>query len=1447
MAKADGSVIIDIKGNASDITSKLNGVASGAVKGLTAAFSAASAAAAAFVAESVNVGMSFDASMSRVAATMGVTTGEIQNLRDFAMEMGTTTAFSATQAADALNYMALAGYDAETSMAMLPNVLNLAAAGGIDLARASDMVTDAQSALGLSISETAAMVDKMAMASSKSNTSVAQLGEAFLTVGGTAKNLAGGTTELATALGILADNGVKGADGGTALRNIILSLTAPTDQAAEALESLGVSAFDAEGNMRPLNDTFKDLNDALSTMSQGAQTQVLNEIFNKVDLKSVNALLANSGERFDELAESIDNAAGAAERMAKTQLDNLAGDITLMKSALEGLQISVSDKITPYLRDVVQALTEVIGKAQEFIGSGGIEGIVSSISNMIPVVVAATGILASFKAGLVIQNVVHGFQQAQVAVSLLTLQIGQANLAQAALNGTLAIGETVVALLTGKMTLAALAQAAMAKAQLALNAVMSANPILLVVGAIGSLIAITTAYVMATGDAENETRDFIQSLQDSKAAYDDLVSSSQQEKGAFEGTAESLANLLGVEEKSAAQKAVITQKVNELNQALPGLGLAYDDVSDSINMTTEQLTSFAAAQANQKKYEADVQRLSELYDERAEISDRLSDAENQLSEAQEKHSQMMAASAGNMGTYDDALFMAGFSVAELQSNVEGLTAAQEQNNTEIAQLEASTNAYAEAAANAASAAGEISGEAESQIQAAESVGEAVMAMAQAYHEAYDAAYSGISQTVGLFNEVDGAAKASVESLSATLDQQISFISDYADNIAAAMEKGIDQGLVESLSDGSEQSAQILASLVTATDEQVQQINEKFAQVQEGKDKFADAVGEMVSGVDEELSGLPEDVAAAMTSAVAEMDVSGEAEAAGRATVAGLIKGIDSEIGNAEGKAAELGEKVLAAYKSAVDQHSPSREFEKAGRNDVLGLINGANGNTTALEKAYGNVGKTAVHAVAQGILNASEAVEKATNEMGERVSNGLTGIMVEEVAALEKQVEASNKFYDNLAKLEARNAPEALVEQLKDMDVDAAATLQHLVNMTDEELDNYAKLFERRQELEQSLAKDSEDEEKDKEKEKEKADQKWFEALKKRLERETKYKDLTLQEQYKGWKTIQDQFLANSEYYAQAEEQIYDLRKRIQDEYYKKVSDTLKNIESLEESYQKEFSSRVQDIEKEYGLFTRVSEREVVSGDYLTRTLKGQIATLEEFYNNLDALAARGAPAELVEQIRDMGVDAVDELAALNSMSDKQLAEYSELFEKKHRLAVHQATKELEPLREETDAKIKEQLDSVKELYDQNVDTVGEAFTAGLAESILDGLGDVSEAAQKVVRQSLAAAAREASAFKSVSIGGLQNTISRQLKNAVEASAANLSASLTVASNAPAEASAARRQASAAQYAAAGAYMGSGNNAGDVVINVDGQKFFQATLSSLRSVVSANPAVRDDK
>ena len=453
-----------------------------AAKAFAAALTACTAGIATFAKASISAGMDFDKAMSQVQATMGATKDEMAQLREFAQHMGATTAFSATQAAQALNYMALAGYDSEKSMKMLPTVLNLAAAGSIDLASASDMVTDAQSALNLTEEETIKLVDQMAKTSQKSNTSVAQLGEGMLKIGATARKLKGGTAELSTLLGILADNGIKGAEGGTHLRNMIISLTKPTDSATVALKKLKISVYDSKGEMRSMTDIIADLNAATKGMSSKKKDSYINAIFNKGDLAAVNALLGTSKDRVNQLMTEIQNASGgttfsdatkdvndfskavedgtdnvtglkgatddasksianltsgdksidtkgldtlgssiddlktksddatksmqgtqgAAAEMANTQLDNLSGDVTMFKSALEGLQITISDACTPTLREFVQMATDGLQKITQGFKEGGLEGgfnaftdwlsgAVGKIVEMVPVIVQAAG------------------------------------------------------------------------------------------------------------------------------------------------------------------------------------------------------------------------------------------------------------------------------------------------------------------------------------------------------------------------------------------------------------------------------------------------------------------------------------------------------------------------------------------------------------------------------------------------------------------------------------------------------------------------------------------------------------------------------------------------------------------------------------------------------------------------------------------------------------------------------------------------------------------------------------------------------------------------------------------------------------------------------------------------------------------------------------------------
>ncbi|MDB2108637.1 phage tail tape measure protein [Clostridium paraputrificum] len=319
----------------------------------------------------VKTAADFESSMSQVQATMGITkdsmsevdgqsVNTMDTLSDLAKKMGSETAFSASECAEALNYLALAGYDTQEMCDTLPTVLNLAAAGNIDLASASDMVTDAMSALGMETSDADKMVDQMAKTASSTNTSVGQLGEGILTIGATAKSIKGGTAELNTALGILANNGIKGAEGGTHLRNVILSLQNPTDKAASQMEALGVSVFDSEGNMRSLNDILGDLNTSMDGMTAEEKANIISKIFNKTDLSSVNALLANTGDTWDELQTSIENSGGAAQQMADTQLDNLSGQLTILKSAVEGFAISIGETLMPMVKNIVAKIQSFV-------------------------------------------------------------------------------------------------------------------------------------------------------------------------------------------------------------------------------------------------------------------------------------------------------------------------------------------------------------------------------------------------------------------------------------------------------------------------------------------------------------------------------------------------------------------------------------------------------------------------------------------------------------------------------------------------------------------------------------------------------------------------------------------------------------------------------------------------------------------------------------------------------------------------------------------------------------------------------------------------------------------------------------------------------------------------------------------------------------------------------
>lgn len=313
----------------------------------------------------------FEQGMAQVQATMGITSdamstldGQTVNTMDalssLAKEMGATTKFSATEAAVAINNMAMAGYDVQEIYSTLPEVLNLASAGALDLDYATQLVANGLNVMGLGTESAAEMADKLAVTASNAYGSVSDFGEGLLIAGAQASLANVNLTNTMTALGILGDAGIAASEGGTYLRNTLKNLYTPTTDAAKALDELGVMTQRADGSVVDFQDVLRTLGQSLDGLSEGDRLTYMSRIFDTRTISAANALIEQSGDRWNELAEKIDNAGGAAEQMAETQLNTLEGKMTIFKSALEGLSISLGEVLIPFLTDLVEKFTVVL-------------------------------------------------------------------------------------------------------------------------------------------------------------------------------------------------------------------------------------------------------------------------------------------------------------------------------------------------------------------------------------------------------------------------------------------------------------------------------------------------------------------------------------------------------------------------------------------------------------------------------------------------------------------------------------------------------------------------------------------------------------------------------------------------------------------------------------------------------------------------------------------------------------------------------------------------------------------------------------------------------------------------------------------------------------------------------------------------------------------------------
>lgn len=872
---------------------------------------AAAAITAALIAigkKAVDVGMEFDSSMSQVAATMGYSVEEIntegseaqetfRKLRDTALALGKSTSKSATEASEALNYMALAGYDAETAIAMLPKVLDLSSAGEIELARASDMVTDAQSALGLSIEDTEKLIDQMAKTASKSNTSVEQLGEGILNIGATAKDMKGGTQELTKMLGVLADNGIKGAEGGTKLRNALISLKKAATDGTIEINNVKVAVYDAEGKMRDMSDILLEMNAAMVGLTDAEKDVIKMKLFNARDLGAINALLNTTADRWNELGDAIEDSAGAAHDMAEVQLDNLAGDITLFKSAVEGAEITISDRLTPTLRDMVQFGTEAVGKLADGFGRGGLSGAVAAAHKIIR----------------------DSFEEDAGAI------FG----AEAAVQGliTALITYKGVSLLTegiqAMRTLNAAIQTATTSTE-ALNAATTANPYALIAAiaagaamAVKKLIDIETDLIDETDegykkldeaqkavvDSTNET---ITAINKSRDSYKKNQKAVEEQAAVYKGLANELYWLDSQQEIDVKDREAMKAIADKLNNSIKGLNIQLDAQTGHLLTQRDTINDLIDGYEREAKAAAARERLTELYAQQIEAELARKDALDKVGEAEKNLYDLVEKKNLAQRRYNEAVDsakMAGVAaeesaaVSEMEQQLKDATQAVEDQRDKLGMLR---TAYV----NAGSAARQTSEDIET---TKEVVGDMAAETQKAADETADAlgkiedSADGAAGAVGISfeemqKEVDSAVSeiearikayedklasrtgtlqswfevnatvsgddAKFGTLKKALDKQITDMKQWSADIEKLEKEGINQNFLDRLKDAGPQSQALVSELLKVPEKERNAYAEKWNEAYEGAAKTAEkqlsrmktetenAIGDMIKALEE---------------------------------------------------------------------------------------------------------------------------------------------------------------------------------------------------------------------------------------------------------------------------------------------------------------------------------------------------------------------------------------------------------------------------------------------------------------------------------------------------------------------------------------------------------------------------------------------------------------------
>ena len=896
--------------------------------------------------ECVEVAGNFGQAMSAVEAIANSNTSEMAALTAEAKELGATTKFTAQQSANAMEYMAMAGWDAREMLNGMDGVINLAAAAGEDLAQVSDIVTDNLSAFGLKASDTAHFADVLAAAAANSNTNISIMGETFKSSSSVAGALGYSVEDVAVMVGLMANNAVKGSRAGTALRNIFNGLLGGVTLTAEAFGELDYSAVNSDGSMKGLMETVKDLRGYFDEMTEAERVNNAMAIAGMRGYNGLLAILNATDEDFQSLYASINDCSGAAERMAKVKLDNLNGDITLANSAMEALQSTIGEQFNPELRELTQLKTELLNGLNDFI----IEN--PSLTK---------GLMAGAGAAMALGTAIVGANTAMKvwkALNLASLFVTPAGpflaVVGAAAAATAAVVTFVDATRDGGPAVRELTVAAREMNEAIAEA--------------GVTCEDTTASTLAAADVANSYIDKLEAMGDMANASDeeqkqyqntlalllrvmpelsDCISTTTDEYGRATYTLETTTEALRAnteEWKRNAKAQAYQEYLNTLMEQYNGVML--EAAENEIGLTQARYELEAASQ----KYNAAIERMNELWAEASEEADRQYREYGVLGDATGYLSQEYYDLQNSLSDLSNEVW-------EAQSSVEAHEKAIAKDAEAVAAAEAEMNAAEQAVNELTEAMGDYSdGQANTAAQesavreALDGTMASVQALTEAYADAYDEALESFSGQFGLFDEAKADAEATVAAAQEALNTQLSFWKGYAANIAAlkeisAEDLGVTQenynALMEYVRSGTPEAAGLAADMVKAVNDGNTQaltdLADTLGEISASQEEAAGDVAEWTTGLNEQMDQLIRD----MKEEIGKLDMSEEAKESGRATVQAYIdqaEGMLPQVRSAYANVARAASLALGPAK-----YADSAWYANGGRGYASGTANAVPG------------------------------------------------------------------------------------------------------------------------------------------------------------------------------------------------------------------------------------------------------------------------------------------------------------------------------------------------------------------------------------------------------------------------------------------------------------------------------------------------------------------------